>query len=184
MQSGPTRPGCVSIQAKLVVGAQGLPVLIAIVREGHTDLDMLRGALECLALVMSHLGSQAEGLGKVRPRAAALKGDGNCIAHPLTNLNPLPNIQSRISGNIARVCMCLQVPQSAAINAEVFSRGTDNIQSLLGLLAYEPADFYVQYHTVRLLTCLATVSSLRVQEVCTAILTYASIVRVVKLFIA
>ena len=61
--------------------------------------------------------------------------------------------------------MCLQGPQSAAINAEVFSRGTDNVQLLLGLLAHEPADFYVQYHTVRLLTCLAAVSSLRVQEV-------------------
>ena len=66
-----------SIQAKLVVGAQGLPVLIATVREGHSDIDMLRGSLECLAIVMSHSGSQAEVLGKVRPRAAALKGYGN-----------------------------------------------------------------------------------------------------------
>ena len=80
--------------------------------------------------------------------------------------------------------MCLQGPQSAAINAEVFSRGTDNIQVLLGLLAHEPADFYVQYHTVRLLTCLAAVSSLRVQEVCMQILSYASYIRVLQLFIA
>ena len=59
--------------------------------------------------------------------------------------------------------------QPAAINAELFSRGKDNIELLLGLLEDEPAgvsDFYVRYHTVQLLTSLAAISSYRVQEVC------------------
>lgn len=58
--------------------------------------------------------------------------------------------------------------QPAAINAELFSRGKDNIELLLGLLKDEPAgvaDFYVRYHTVQLLTSLAAISSYRVQEV-------------------
>ena len=62
----------------------------------------------------------------------------------------------------------LQGPQPAAINAELFSRGKDNIELLLGLLEDEPAgvsDFYVRYHTVQLLTSLAAVSSYRMQEV-------------------
>ena len=62
----------------------------------------------------------------------------------------------------------MQGPQPAALNAELFSRGKDNIEVLLGLLNDEPAgvsDFYVRYHTVQLLTALAAVSSYRIQEV-------------------
>lgn len=58
-------------------------------------------------------------------------------------------------------------PQPAALNAELFSRGKDNIGVLLCLLDDEPvgvSDFYVRYHTVQLLTALAAVSSYRIQE--------------------
>lgn len=63
----------------------------------------------------------------------------------------------------------MQGPHPAAINAELFSRGKDNIEMLLSLLDDEPAgisDFYVRYHTIQLLTSLAAVSSFRIQEVC------------------
>ncbi len=63
----------------------------------------------------------------------------------------------------------VQGPHPAAINAELFSRGKDNVEMLLGLLEDEPAgisDFYVRYHTIQLLTSLAAVSSFRIQEVC------------------
>ena len=62
----------------------------------------------------------------------------------------------------------MQGPQPAALNAELFSRGKDNINLLLGLLDDESAgvpDFYVRYHTVQLLTALAAASSYRMQEV-------------------
>ena len=62
----------------------------------------------------------------------------------------------------------MQGLQPAALNAELFSSGKNNIEMLLGLLDDEPAgvsDFYVRYHTVQLLTALATVSSYRIQEV-------------------
>lgn len=62
----------------------------------------------------------------------------------------------------------MQGPQPAALNAELFSRGKDNIGVLLCLLDDEPvgvSDFYVRYHTVQLLTALAAVSSYRIQEV-------------------
>ena len=62
----------------------------------------------------------------------------------------------------------MQGPQPAALNAELFSRGKDNIGALLSLLDDEPAgvsDFYVRYHTVQLLTALAAVSTYRIQEV-------------------
>lgn len=62
----------------------------------------------------------------------------------------------------------MQGPQPAALNAELFSIGKDNINLLLGLLDDAPAgvpDFHVRYHTVQLLTALAAVSSYRVQEV-------------------
>lgn len=62
----------------------------------------------------------------------------------------------------------MQGHQPAALNAELFSRGKDNIGVLLSLLDAEPAgvsDFYVRYHTVQLLTALAAVSSYRIQEV-------------------
>ncbi|KAL3135480.1 hypothetical protein ABBQ38_005960 [Trebouxia sp. C0009 RCD-2024] len=61
----------------------------------------------------------------------------------------------------------MQGPQPAALNAELFSRGKDNIGVLLSLLDDEPAgvsDFYVRYHTIQLLTALAAVSSYRIQE--------------------
>ena len=62
----------------------------------------------------------------------------------------------------------MQGPTPSALNAELFSRGKDNIDLLLGLLEDEPAgvsDFYARYHTVQLLTALAAVSSYRIQEV-------------------
>ena len=52
----------------------------------------------------------------------------------------------------------MQGPQPAALNAELFSIGKDNINLLLGLLDDAPAgvpDFHVRYHTVQLLTALA-----------------------------
>ncbi|KAA6420456.1 MAG: golgin candidate 6-like [Trebouxia sp. A1-2] len=111
-------------QARLAVGAHGLPMLCTVVKEERQDIEMLRGALECLTIVIGP-PSQAESAGKG--------------------------------------------PHPAAVNAEMFSRGKDNIGMLLGFLEDEPAgisDFYVRYHTIQLLTSLAAVSSLRIQEVC------------------
>ncbi|DBB15044.1 TPA: hypothetical protein ACH3X3_004627 [Trebouxia sp. C0006] len=108
--------------AKLAVGAHGLPLLCTVVKEERQDIEMLRGALECLTIVIGP-PSQAESAGKG--------------------------------------------PHPAAINAELFSRGKDNVEMLLGLLEDEPAgisDFYVRYHTIQLLTSLAAVSSFRIQE--------------------
>ncbi|DBA66722.1 hypothetical protein WJX79_001922 [Trebouxia sp. C0005] len=109
-------------QARLAVGAHGLPMLCTVVKEERQDIEMLRGALECLTIVIGP-PSQAESAGKG--------------------------------------------PHPAAVNAEMFSRGKDNIGMLLGFLEDEPAgisDFYVRYHTIQLLTSLAAVSSLRIQE--------------------
>ena len=39
-------------QAQLAVGAMGLPILCEVVREERDDLEMLRGALECLCLAV------------------------------------------------------------------------------------------------------------------------------------
>ncbi|KAL0019412.1 hypothetical protein WJX77_011077 [Trebouxia sp. C0004] len=111
-----------SAQAKVAVGALGLPMLCTVVKEERQDIEMLRGALECLTIVIGP-PSQAESAGKG--------------------------------------------PHPAAINAELFSRGKDNVEMLLGLLEDEPAgisDFYVRYHTIQLLTSLAAVSSFRIQE--------------------
>ena len=39
-------------QAQLAIGAMGLPILAEVVREERDDLEMLRGALECLCLAV------------------------------------------------------------------------------------------------------------------------------------
>lgn len=51
-------------QAKLAVGAHGLPLLCTVVKEERQDIEMLRGALECLTIVIGP-PSQAESAGKV-----------------------------------------------------------------------------------------------------------------------
>ncbi len=51
-------------QAKLAVGAHGLPLLCTVVKEERQDIEMLRGALECLTVVIGP-PSQAESAGKV-----------------------------------------------------------------------------------------------------------------------
>lgn len=51
-------------QAKLAVGAHGLPMLCTVVKEERQDIEMLRGALECLTIVIGP-PSQAESAGKV-----------------------------------------------------------------------------------------------------------------------
>ncbi len=51
-------------QAKVAVGAHGLPVLCLVVKEERQEIEMLRGALECLTIVIGP-PSQAESAGKV-----------------------------------------------------------------------------------------------------------------------
>lgn len=142
-----------SLQAQLAVGAQGLPVLCNIVKEEREDTDMLRAALECLTIAIGNPTQQSESSGKVQW----------CVAH-LLGATKRP---------ILTTCFdCMQGPQPAALNAELFSRGKDNVEVLLGLLNDEPAgvsDFYVRYHTIQLLTALAAVSSYRIQEVLTMV---------------
>ena len=54
--------------------------------------------------------------------------------------------------------------QSASVlNAEMFARGSDNIDTLLVLLQNQ-ADFYIRYYTVQLLTALAHTSTHRVTQ--------------------
>lgn len=50
------------------------------------------------------------------------------------------------------------------MNAEMFARGKDNIESLLALLQ-DQADFYIRYYTVQLLTALAHSSIHKVVQV-------------------
>lgn len=52
------------VQARLAVGAHGLPMLCTVVKEERQDIEMLRGALECLTIVIGP-PSQAESAGKV-----------------------------------------------------------------------------------------------------------------------
>ena len=138
-----------SLQAQLAVGAQGLPVLCTVVKKERQDTDMLRAALECLTIAI-----------------------GNPTQHPETSSKVHRSVEQPARGFAIGFCITcfygMQGPQPAALNAELFSRGKDNIEVLLGLLNDEPAgvsDFYVRYHTVQLLTALATVSSYRIQEV-------------------
>jgi len=51
-------------QAKSAVGAHGLPLLCTVVKEERQDIEMLRGAMECLTIVIGP-PSQAESAGKV-----------------------------------------------------------------------------------------------------------------------
>ena len=54
--------------------------------------------------------------------------------------------------------------QSASVmNAEMFARGSSNIETLLTLLQ-DQADFYIRYYTVQLLTALAHTSTQRVTQ--------------------
>lgn len=61
----------------------------------------------------------------------------------------------------------LQESQVIGVNAELFSRDTQNVPMLLGLLEEEPvgvADFHVRYHALQILTGLSS-SPHRLQEV-------------------
>ncbi len=41
-------------QAQAAVGNAGFPVLCGILREERADVDLVRGALECLAIALGH----------------------------------------------------------------------------------------------------------------------------------
>lgn len=41
-------------QAQVAVGNSGFPVLCGILREERADVEMVRGALECLAIALGH----------------------------------------------------------------------------------------------------------------------------------
>ena len=53
------------LQAQLAVGTQGLPVLCTVVGEDRQDVEMLRGAVECLTIAIGHPARQSEASHKV-----------------------------------------------------------------------------------------------------------------------
>ena len=63
------------MQAQLAMGAMGLPILCEVVREERDDLEMLRGALECLCLAVP----AASGGNPQRPQARHLLNLSCCV---------------------------------------------------------------------------------------------------------
>lgn len=106
-----------SRSAQLAFGSMGLPIILSVLREERSDLDLVRGALETL---VNALGSEGH-----------------------------------FHGNKSQV-------QPGMLNSELLAREHGSASLLLSLL--EEEDFYVRYHTLRLLTMLSTNSSVRLQE--------------------
>ena len=109
-------------QARLALGALGLPALCATLRKHRADPPTVRGVLECLALAL--------GVGAGPPLAGG--------------------------------------PAPGTLNAELFSRGGDNLTFVLDLLQPEPAglmgDFFVRYHGVQVLAGVAAGQAPRVVQ--------------------
>ena len=152
------------MQAQLAVGAMGFPILCEVVREEREDLDMLRGALECLVLALAH--GEPPKANPRRPQAWELLLLSSRILSTRCSLWP-STAQALDRCARGRWPMRTQEAHVSAINSELFARGKGHVSMLLALLEDEPVgvnDFYVRYYTLQLLTALGA-SPHRLHEV-------------------
>lgn len=98
----------------------GIPILVTVLTEDRDDLDLVRGALECLvhAMTPTSLGNQPGAAGGLLDTAAT--GD-QLPAHPP------PTTAKRGTPDSASA----QEAQAGAVNAELFARRPEHVQLLL-----------------------------------------------------
>ncbi|XRB23492.1 Uso1/P115-like protein [Pseudoscourfieldia marina] len=130
------------VAAQIAVGSIGYPTLLTVLRDESEDLDMVRSALEVLVATLG--GGPGSGAGG---------GGGGGEQNLEGEHEGSPAEQSRRSS---------AVPQTASVNAEMFTRELGSVSILLRTL--EEEDFYVRYHTLQTLNALVPTSAARLQE--------------------
>jgi hypothetical protein len=100
-------------------------VLVAVLTEDRDDLNLVRGALECLVLAMA---STSSGLGVASAPDAANSGDQHTYHQQDRTTDPKAAATARGGSP--------QEAQAGAINAELFARKPEHVQLLLQVCTY------------------------------------------------
>jgi hypothetical protein len=158
-------------QAQAAMGTMGLPVLLSVLQEDRDDTELLRAALESLALTFGageggpggtpgaaaaaaaaqgevRALRQGDGAGAFPPTAAALGPVSNPMCEAVTEAGGPASQSPGPSRPATHLNPCLPpkgAPPPCVMNAELFVRAPDNVRLLLALLEPEPLgteDFY------------------------------------------